>query len=200
MRREQKQIYKRWNPHQHFANISKWKCVPLTDCINSSILNGSFPNDLRIADVVPVFKKDEPFDKFIYSPIGLLPSLSKFYGKLIYRQLNAFREKKLSPLLCGFRSGHGTKHASLNLFNKWQSYFDKSGVLNTILMDLHCVKSVLFRIFSGPHFPVFVLNTEIYRVNIRIQSKWGKIRTSKTLVMDTFHTVLSKAFYYLPLT
>ena len=30
---------------------------------------------------------------------------------------------------------------------------------------------------SGPHFPVFGLNTEIYGVNLRIQSKNGKIWT-----------------------
>lgn len=34
----------------------------LTDCIDSSILNESFPNDLGMADVVPIFKKDELFD------------------------------------------------------------------------------------------------------------------------------------------
>ena len=30
--------------------------------------------------------------------------------------------------------------------------------------DKHCVKSVRIRYYSGPHFPVFGLNTERYRV------------------------------------
>ena len=38
-------------------------------------------------------------------------------------------------------------------------------------------KSVLIRSFSGLIFRPFGLNTEIYRVNIRIQSKGRKIRT-----------------------
>ena len=35
--------------------------------------------------------------------------------------------------------------------------------------------------FSGPHFPIFGMNTEI-KVNIHIQSEYGKIRTSKTTI------------------
>ena len=35
------------------------------------------------------------------------------------------------------------------------------------------------RDFSGPYFPVFGLNTEIYFVNIRIQSEYRKIRTRR---------------------
>ena len=43
----------------------------------------------------------------------------------------------------------------------------------------HCVKSVRIQSFSGPHFPAFGLNTETYRVNLHIQSGYGKMRTRK---------------------
>ena len=36
-----------------------------------------------------------------------------------------------------------------------------------------------YGVFSGPYFPVFGLNTEIYRVNLRIQSKYRKIWSKK---------------------
>ena len=36
----------------------------------------------------------------------------------------------------------------------------------------------------SPHFPVFGLDTKIYRVNFRIQSKCGKIRTKKNLLLQ----------------
>ena len=36
-----------------------------------------------------------------------------------------------------------------------------------------------YEVFSGLYFPVFGLNTEIYSVKLRIQSKYGKIRTRK---------------------
>ena len=43
----------------------------------------------------------------------------------------------------------------------------------------NCVVSVQIGIFSGSYFPAFGLNTEIYSINHRILSKFGKIRTRK---------------------
>ena len=39
-----------------------------------------------------------------------------------------------------------------------------------------------YGVFSDPYFPVFGLNTEIYGVNLRIQSEYRKIRTRKNSV------------------
>ena len=36
----------------------------------------------------------------------------------------------------GFRKGHSTQHALLNLLKNWQKTLDKSGVIGTVLMDL----------------------------------------------------------------
>ena len=41
-------------------------------------------------------------------------------------------------------------------------------------------------VISGPYFPVFRLNTEIYSVNLRIQSEYRKIRTRKKSVFEHF--------------
>ena len=38
-----------------------------------------------------------------------------------------------------------------------------------------------YGVFSGPYFSVFELNTEAYAVTLPIESKYGKIRTRKTL-------------------
>ena len=91
-------------PTKALRSLAKEISIPLTDCINSAILNGKFPPELKMADIIPIFKKDDPFEKANYRPISLLLSLSKVYEKLIYQQLSTFFENKLSPLLCGFRS------------------------------------------------------------------------------------------------
>ena len=39
-------------------------------------------------------------------------------------------------------------------------------------------------------FSAFGLNTEIYSVNLNIQSEWGKIRTRETQNSDTFYVVV----------
>ena len=47
--------------------------VPLTDCINASVQEGKFLDELKLADIVPIFKKDDPSDKANYRLISLLP-------------------------------------------------------------------------------------------------------------------------------
>ena len=59
------------------------------------------------------------------------------------------------------------------------------------------MKSVRIRRFYGPYFPEFGLNTVIYGVSPRIQSKCGKIQTRKTPNTDTFHAVGAEQFSWL---
>ena len=54
---------------------------PIRNCINSSISTGTFPDELKMADIVPVFKKQDPSDKANYRPIILLPLISKIFEK-----------------------------------------------------------------------------------------------------------------------
>ena len=37
--------------------LAKEICSPLTDCINSARLAGTFPNELRLRNVIPIIKK-----------------------------------------------------------------------------------------------------------------------------------------------
>ena len=63
----------------------------------------------------------------------------------------------------------------------------------TCYHNLHCVKSVHIRSYSGPYFPAFGLNTERYGVSLCIQSECGKMRTRITPNTYTFYGVLSLA-------
>ena len=46
-----------------------------------------------------------------------------------------------------------------------------------------------YGVFSGPYLPVSGLNTEIYGVDLRIQSETGKYRPEKTPHLDTFYAM-----------
>ena len=110
--------------------------IPITDCINSCINDGVFPDELKFADVVPVHKGQESTCKENYRPISILPVLSKVVEKVIAKHISSFMEKRLSNLLCGFRSKFGTQHALFRLIQQWESCLDKSGKIGAILMDL----------------------------------------------------------------
>ena len=91
---------------------------------------------MKVADVIPAFKKEDPNNKVNYQPISLLPMISKIFERVLFPQIEKFSEKILSSKLCGFRKGHSTQHALLILLKNWQKTLDKFGVIGTVLMDL----------------------------------------------------------------
>ena len=105
----------------------------LTDFIN--IHKSLFPKELKLADILPIFKNDDT-DKTNYRPISILPAISKVFERVLYDQLSSFFEQKFNKPLCGFRKGRSTQHAFIRLLNRWQSSLDKNETVGTILMDL----------------------------------------------------------------
>ena len=67
--------------------------IPITNCINQCISTKSFPDELKVADVVPVFKKEDPNNKANYRPISLLPIISKILERVLFGQIEKFAEK-----------------------------------------------------------------------------------------------------------
>ena len=70
--------------------------IPLTLLINQVLNTGIFPDELKIAKVIPIFKKDDPTLLKHYRPISLLSTISKVIEKIIFTQLSLyFNENKL---------------------------------------------------------------------------------------------------------
>ena len=111
-------------------------CPYLTDCINSAIYDCKFPNELKEADLSPLFKNDDPNYKGTFWPISVLPAVSKAYERILKDQMCPYFQEKLSEILCGFRKGYSTQHALISLIEKWRKCLDASGIVGTILMDL----------------------------------------------------------------
>ena len=49
-----------------------------------------------------------------------------------------------------------------------------------------CIFYIIHRVISGPYFPLFWMNTEIYSANLRIQSEYRKIRTRENFLFGHF--------------
>ena len=76
------------------AKIAKEEIAePIANCINSSIPTDTFPNELKIADIVPVFKKEDQNDKTNHRPISILPLISKIFEKVLYQQIEDFANR-----------------------------------------------------------------------------------------------------------
>ena len=53
-------------PTKALKAIARDISVPPTDCIISAILNGVFPDELKLPDVTPLYKKSDHKDKTNY--------------------------------------------------------------------------------------------------------------------------------------
>ena len=69
--------------------LSKYLLAPLlSNVINESICDGVFPNNLKIAKVVPLFKSGDSELPTNYRPISVLTYFSKNFEKVLYERLN----------------------------------------------------------------------------------------------------------------
>ena len=93
---------------------------PLTIIINQCIRTGIFPQKLKIAKLVPLYKKDDPHILGNYRPIALLPSISKIFEKILHFQVTEYFESNelFYSGQYGFRSGHSCELAALELIDR----------------------------------------------------------------------------------
>ena len=92
---------------------------------NKRIIDGKFPDQLKKADVSPVFKKGNYNDRTNYRPVSILLWLSKIFKPLIYNQINQMTENALSIFQCGFRKKYSTQHALIATIEKARKILDK---------------------------------------------------------------------------
>ena len=110
---------------------------PLVHIFNLSLSNGQVPDSMKIAKVIPLFKKGDKLDIKNYRPISLLSSFSKVLEKIIYiRTISFFKFYDiLSNTQFGFREKHSTIHALLSFIDKAAHSFDRSSHMIGIFLD-----------------------------------------------------------------
>lgn len=123
-------------PSKHLKQSSDICSPILLNIINHNIASSSFPEELKLADVTPIFKKDDATCAKNYRPVSVLPAASKVYERLIYKQIAQYFEEHLSPYLCGYRKKFNTQHALVALIERWKTTLDNHGYTGALLMDL----------------------------------------------------------------
>ena len=83
------------------------------DLVNASFQSGVFPEKLKVARVIPVYKRGDRENINNYRPISMLSFMSKIYEKLLYTRLIKFinNHNILYDLQFGFRTGTSTTDA-----------------------------------------------------------------------------------------
>ena len=82
--------------------------------------SGIFPDKLKIAKLIPLYKKDEPSVLGIYRPISLLPEISKLVERVLFNQIHNFgnRNNLYYGSQYGFREKHSTELAAAEVIDR----------------------------------------------------------------------------------
>ena len=111
---------------------------PLAHIFNLSFISGTVPDSLKLAKVIPVFKKGDRTQPGNYRPISLLTVFDKILEKLMCKRLCNFLELHhiLYDFQFGFRKHHSTALALMEVLDNIYEQLDKRKYIIGIYLDL----------------------------------------------------------------
>lgn len=111
-----------------------------TELFNRSLAAGHFPSGFKEAFITPIVKKAglDTTDVRSYRPISNLSVVSKLLERIVVRQLMAYLSSAdlLPTLQSGFRPGHSTETAVLQVLSELLQAVDRGDLAALILLDL----------------------------------------------------------------
>ena len=112
--------------------------IPLKRIFENSIKTGIFPEKMKIAKITPIFKSGQEELLTNYRPISVLPCFSKILERIMYNRLYTYlmENNLLFEKQFGFRSGHSTEHALVELIDKIHDAFNNNCHTLGIFIDL----------------------------------------------------------------
>ena len=109
----------------------------LLTIFNSSINEGTFPEMLEIAEVIPVRKKNDKFVTGNYRPISLLSVFRKCLEKLMYKTKIIFvKHDILYKCQYGLRTDHSTTHALVDVLEYIYNALDDGNYVIGVYVDI----------------------------------------------------------------
>ena len=111
---------------------------PLTHIFNLSFSSGEVPIQLKIANVIPLYKHDNPMFFTNYRPVSILPVFSKILERLMFNRLLEYLNKHniLHKLQFGFRPEHTTFDALIALVDYIVNAIEHGECVIGVFLDL----------------------------------------------------------------
>ncbi|RVE46275.1 hypothetical protein evm_009099 [Chilo suppressalis] len=111
---------------------------PLTYLVNQSYEQGIFPQCLKQAIIVPIFKKGDKSKVVNYRPIAILSVISKIIEKIVCKRIYRFFEKYkvLNKNQHGFREKHSTTSAVLDCSFEILNALNENKCAVVVFMDV----------------------------------------------------------------
>ena len=166
------------------------KCISFPLCLifNESIAEGKFLTQMKIAEVIPLYKGRELDQVINYRPISLLITISKVLEKIIYTHVYKFLQdnKILYNSQYGFHFKHSCKQAILELIGNVIQAKDKGMHTAALFLDLS-------KAFDTLNHKVLFKKLERYGIRGICNDWFGDYlanRSLKAKIQTTNHEVL----------
>ena len=117
--------------------------APLSYIFNLSFSTGIFPDSMKVAKVIPIFKSGNNRDFNNYRPISILPSISKLLEKIMFKRLYNFLNSNdiFYKHQYGFRANHSTTDPLFHFLKFVSSQNDKPSKDFTLAVFLDLTKA-----------------------------------------------------------
>ena len=111
---------------------------PFKYICNLSLKKGIFPEDMKIARVIPRYKAGDKNVFTNYRPVSILPQFSKILEKVFNNRLDNFLEKNnvITDSQYGFRRNRSTSMALIELIEKITKSLDDKKITVGVFIDL----------------------------------------------------------------
>ena len=113
-------------------------CKPLKLIFQSCIKHGKFPNEWKMANVVPVHKKSDKQILENNRPVSLLPICGKVFERLIYNSLFEYfiQNDLISPYQSGFKLGDSCTNQLISITHEIYQSFDDGFEVRGVFLDI----------------------------------------------------------------
>ena len=166
-------------------NIKESIKTPLTHICNKSFSSGLVPSELKIANVVPIFKSGDEMVFSNYRPVSVLPVFSKLLERLMYNRLISFinENKLLYDYQFGFQKGKSTYMAMVMLIDKISDALDRGDCVIGVFLDFS-------KAFDTVDHKILLQKLKIYGIkNVPLQ--WFESYLSERTQYVTYNSVKS---------
>ena len=118
--------------------ISSYVSGPISDIFNASLLQGKYPDSLKVGKITPIHKKGDHSNINNYRPVTVLSVISKILERLMFNRLYSYLESNnlLHESQFGFRTGKSTQQAIIKFLSKIYHSLDQNEIPLGILYDL----------------------------------------------------------------
>ena len=160
----------------------------LTDMFNQSLSNGIFPDLMKIAEIVPLFKSKDKTLTENYRPISLLITISKILEKIVYKRTYSFLQKNnlLYKSQYGFRSSHSCENAITELIGQIIKAQEMNKYTAALFLDLS-------KAFDTLEHSVLLKKLEIYGIRGSMLD-WFRSYLCNRKLMAKCNNTLSKEY------